>query len=78
MSEPDPEKRYQGKKYRMAVMALIAILFIFLVSVGVMLAKSELAASVVSLSQVVVTAVSGVAAVFAGAQAWVDGKSITP
>lgn len=73
-SPADLEKHYQGKKYRMTIFGLVGIMVVFFVAVLVMLENSALAGSIVSLSQVVVTALSGAVAVYSGAQAWVDSR----
>lgn len=65
-------KGAQSKKYRMVVMGLIGVLFIFLVSVGTMIFKTELAASVTSLASIVVASLGGLVAVGIGSQAAVD------
>lgn len=77
-SEEAQTGKFQSRKYRMTAYALISVMLVFFISVGIMLFKGEIAPSIVSLAQVVVTSLGGLAAVYTGSQAWVEGKSKTP
>lgn len=66
-----------NKKFTMTVLGLILIMVIFASCLVLLFFVPTLAASVVPFAQVVVTAISGMVAVYAGAQAAVDWKTAT-
>jgi hypothetical protein len=59
-----------SKKFRMVIIGIVSSMVIFFASIGSMVFKAEIAASVASLSQIIVTAIGGMVAIYAGAQAW--------
>lgn len=68
-------KGRDSKKYRMTVAGLVGVLFLFLVSAGVVFFKPDTASFLLPLAQVAIPSVGGLVAVYSGAQAAVDWKT---
>lgn len=66
------------KKFTMTIVGLILIMIVFLSCAFFLYFQATLAAQMIPFAQIVVTTISGLTAVYTGAQAAVDWKSASP
>lgn len=69
------DQPWQSKKYRMAVMALASVLFVFMFSALAMIFKPVVAASIGTLAAVVVGSIMTLVSIYCASQAAVDFKT---
>lgn len=64
-----------SKKFRMTIIGLVCVMFIFLLSIIAMVLKPEIAPSISPFASVIVPSIAGFVAVYTGSQAYSDGKT---